>query len=831
LDDNNNLDLTLTPDEDTQPQATGLTFEVSEEEGVLIIRDEEPIETSTDATPEEVTEEGEFTLPDSFEISEKYSSETYVEDPFRIRTTYVPRFTEVSETYRMKNDPRPLPRKEQEPVSGLLEDTPLDPTAELDRDSEAGKVVVSSTPQRIGEPIDESLTMFKFSVSDFVADGESIPEASRTPVQPQPQEEPEPIKEEPEEDFFAPVDTDVPLVSPTPSEPYTMPDPQGGEFSRSSVTEEASIELPEGADDPTDRVGEFNNYGQRDEIKDRFLDRLMSVRVRLISCVLVLAALVAVEVLGFLGIKATSFFGIERLPYASLIIDLQFVLCLALLAIPEIVGVFRGFFKGKVLPEINIIISLAVVFGYSAVIYYSGISNYITVGLLFAIQVLVAIIAALFRTHAEFTSFRVASRNTAKNVIDLKMTRELPRENIALDGVVDEYKSVTARMFPTAFASGFFKNSSRDAENTANTAINLGVSLGIAIVTAVVSYFLGDGLSTAAQAFAIVFMLAVPAFSTLIHKIPHRHALAVAESEDGTFVGERALYDAAGIDVLTYLDTEIFGEEDVTIRNVHLYGNAGNMTKAMKQMYAIFSVVGGPLDFVFSQAMEQRSSQAVDIDIEDDGISGILDGHRICAGTLEYMKRKGVNIPAEDLRSGSSLHDSTKLLYGAEDGEIYVRFSIRYSFSEEFTMILPYLKEQKIIPLIYTRDPNISLELVKALTFGEDNIRIMKKNVPLEREERLFRRIDSGLITYSDKDDVFNMLILARNYTAFQSAQAVTELISTMVGASLGVLIALGEMFIIPVSALAMWQVVWCLVLYIRSKLRFGIEKKEKGNQ
>jgi len=75
------------------------------------------------------------------------------------------------------------------------------------------------------------------------------------------------------------------------------------------------------------------------------------------------------------------------------------------------------------------------------------------------------------------------------------------------------------------------------------------------------------------------------------------------------------------------------------------------------------------------------------------------------------------------------------------------------------------------------------------------------------------------------------MLILARNYTAFQSAQAVTELISTMVGASLGVLIALGEMFIIPVSALAMWQVVWCLVLYIRSKLRFGIEKKEKGNQ
>ncbi len=836
MDENRNE---MTPPENIEEvPKTALTFEISEEEGVLIIKDEEPeVEITVEATETAPADEpeGEFTIPDSFEISDKYSSENYVEDRFSIRATYVPRFTEVSETYRMKGDPRPVQKPEPEdntPLGRESDAIRLDPTAELEREGEVGKVVVTTTPQRIVEPIDESVTMFKFSGGEHIEGGEEIPTAPRVPAEMEEEAETTTEVVVEEVDIFAPIDVEITTeeVENSSDEPYVMPDPTLSE-QLSTERESDPLELPLGADDPTDTRGEFNNYGQRDEMKDKFLDRLMSVKVRLVSCVIVLAALLAVEIMGFFGIKATAFFGIDRLPYAPLIIDLQFVLCLALIAIPEIGRVIKSFSRKTVLPEINIILSLIVVISYSAIIYASGISGYMTLGLLFATQVFMSILASYYRIKAEFISFRVASRNTAKNVIDLKMTRELPRENLALDGAVDEYKSVTARMFPTAFVSGFFKNTDKNRENSMNTVINIVISLGIAIVTSVVSFFLGDGFSSGAQAFAVVYMLAVPTFSILIHKIPLKHALALSESEEGTFIGERALYDASSIDVLTYLDTDVFGEEDVSIRNVHLYGNAGNMPKAMKHMYALFSVVGGPLDFVFSQALERKSSQAKDIVIEEDGISGVLDGHRIYAGTLEYMKRKGVQIPGEDLRTPVTIHTSTKLLYGAEDSKVFVRFSIRYSFSEEFTMILPYLKEQKIIPLIYTRDPNITVELVKFLTSGEDVIRIMKKNVPPQREERLFRRIDSSIVTYSDKEEVFNMLILARNYTAFQATQEVTELISMMVGAALGVLIALGEMFVIPVSALASWQVVWCLVLYIRSKLRFGIDKKEKGNQ
>lgn len=834
---------------------TALTFEISEEDGVLIIKDEESEVVIPETKVEDTSTSepvGEFTIPENFEISDRYTSENYVEDRYSIRATYVPRFTEVSENYRMKGDPRPLPKTESEDTTPLGRESDairLDPTAEIEREGDVSKVVVTTTPQRIGEPIDESVTVFKFAGSQETEETSQIPAAPRilvdssdttstTPelvIEPvnifattEQQTTPEPTVSNADE----PVSTHRDDTDSTPSDqPYVMPDPALDEEILTPEREDEPVILPKGADDMTDRRGEFNNYGQRDEIKDKFLDSLLSVKVRLFSCILVLVGLIAVEALGFFGIKATAFFGIDRLPYAPLLLDFPFVLCLLLLSLPEIGRVIRSLWKKTVLPEINIVISLLFVVGYSVVIYLSGISNYMTLGLLFAIQVFMAILASYYRIKAEFVSFRVASRNTAKNVIDLKMTRELPRENIALDGAVDEYKSITARLFPTAFVSGFFKNNDRNSENSINTIINISISLGIAIVTAVVSFFLGDGLSGGAQAFAVVYMLAVPTFSTLIHKIPLKHALSLSESEDATFIGERALYDASGIDVLTYLDTDIFGEEDVTIRNVHLYGNAGNMPKAMKHMYALFSAVGGPLDFVFSQALERGGAQAKNIVIEEDGISGVLDGRRVYAGTLEYMQRKGVAIPDEDLTNSASLHTSTRLLYGAEDSQIFVRFSIRYSFSEEFAMILPYLKENKIVPLIYTRDPNITSDLVKFLTSGDDIIRIMKKNVPPQKEEHLYRRIDSGIVTYSDKEAAFNMLVIARKYTGFQVSLAITELISMIVGAALGVLIALGEMFIIPVSTLASWQLVWCLVLYIRSKIRFGIEKKEKGNQ
>ena len=817
---------------------TALEFEIVEEQGPTFTVDAdispEPPEVKDEKREAPKKDEPlphpeeEFSIPDSFEINERYNTQSFVETPAAIRPTYLPRFTEVSETYRMQDDPRPRPETMMKTptVSEQTEvdlDSFDDPTSETVEDKEVEKVIITQGTPVSSELTDESITILKFS-TPFDEDTDDAAEVFETP-EPEVDQIDEPkIPERVEEPELEPQSVEMP----TEDKERVIPDPDSTykvvEFL--AEREIADVEEPLGASDSasSERSShEFTSPIQRDSIKDRFLDSLMSIKVRLIGAAVLLAVMMLSDCLSFLGVNVYESIGLGGIPAAKAFVDMQFSVCLFLFALPEAIKACKLLFKKKCVPEMFIVASLPVIVASDIILAVNGGVMYITFGVLYGLQCLSAIVSSYFRTSADFESFRIVSRNSQKNVLDKRLTRELPRENLALDGAVDEYSSKTARMFRTAFVSGFFRRSEDSCENSSNVAMMLGIGAGVSLVTGLVSFFLNSYSPVhAIQSFTMVFMTALPVFSILAHKMPYRHSIAEAAREKGAFVGEASIYEGADVDVVTYEDTEIFGTEDVTIQKVHLYGKVYNTPKAMKQMYSLFSVVGGPLDFVFSSSLDRKCPSATDIIIEDDGISGMMEGHRVCAGTEAYMLRHGISIPADDYRTNTSTSGSARIMYGAEDGSVYVKFFIRYSFSEEFTMLLPDLKAKKIVPLIYTRDPNITGELVRVLTLGEDIIRVMKKYVPRTSEEKAYRHIDSGIVTHGDKTNAINMVLLAKKYVVFESGLAVTELISMTVGAVLAVVLAIGEMFTLPTTGLALWQLVWCVVLFIRSKLTFG---------
>ena len=820
------------PEESEAPR-TSLEFEISEEEpglvfmsetdasfdekGGLVFKGEADISPEPVAEPEPVTPKEEFSIPDTYVEDDKYSSTSFVEDAFGVSATYVPRFTEVSDTYRMKNDPRPAATIST-PTAQKRDEPVLDPTAETVEEKKIERVVVSAAPVRSSEPVDESIKVYKF---DAPTEPVSEPEPEIViPVIPATDTVAEP---EPEEPTPAP----APKVLKRPEE-YSIPDPED----RTTVVEyeEREEDLSPAVTDRSTKRREFISPAQRDAFKDKFLDVLMSVRFRLVAILLVFACMVTFEVLRLAGTEPLAFIGIDALSYAGAAIDLMFSVCLFALAIPEIGRAFGALARKVVAPELFTVLSLLGLIGYTAVIIADGGVNYLRFGVLFGVQVIVTVIAGLNRAKGDFTAFKIVSRNTHKHVLIKKLTRELPRENMALDGAVDEYNSKTARMFRTAFVNDFTSNTARTVENTSNNLLIMGCALGLSLVTGVVSFFLFDNSFTyAAQAALTVLLLSCPSFSILVHKLPYSCVARHASEDNIAFVGERALYEASDLDVIAYEDTEIFGIEDVSITKVHLYGKVANTAKAMKQMYAIFGAVGGPLDFVFSTAVDKKGALADKLVIEPDGICGTVDGHRIACGSEEYMLRNGITIPSDDYRTSRTSTDSTRVMYGAEDGQVYVKFFIRYSFTEEFTMVIPYLKEQGIVPLVYTRDPNINNALLKNLTMGDDVIRVMKKDSTKTTEEKTYRNLSSDIVTLGGRGEVISIALLARKYTAFQGSLGVTELISMIVGAALATLVAIGGMIdaaaMALVGGLALWQVVWCIILLVRSKITFRISK------
>ena len=806
---------------------TFLDFEISDNAS---FDSSDALNIQNDSAEGESNGNTEFSVPDVFDAAEKDTASSFVQTPNSIRPTYLPRFTEVSETYRMQDDPRPRQRAESYTVKVGVEDAPadaLDPTTETVEEKAVEKVVVTSAVIRNPEPTDETMKVLKFSTPMPDFDEEPKQEAASEPEEESKDELSEFIEETVEELIVEPEAEEKPknMTIPDPEETFSVVEFSGGEI--------AAVEEPRGADDKEDKPyhhGEFNVASQRDVIKDRFLDTLRSIRVRLSGALVLLLSMVAMDILPYFGINLFDMIGLGGVPYARAVFDMQFSLCIFVFALPEVIRALKVLIKGKLAPELFTVFTLLTVIVSDIVIVTLGVSSYLTFGVLHGLQCFVAIAAAYSRVSSDFTSFKLVSRNVAKNVLDKRLTRELPRENLALDGVIDEYNSKTARMFRTVFVSGFFKRASKSCENFVNVVMMIGIGLGISLVTGLVSFFLdGNSILSGVQSAAFVFTFALPAFSILVHKLPYKHAAKSAAAEESAFVGESSIYDSADVDVFAYEDTEIFGIEDVSLRKVHLYGKVYNTPKAMKQMYALFSVVGGPLDFVFSSALDRKCPSASDVTIAENGVSGMHEGHRICAGTEEYMRSHGIAIPEDDYRTNPASTDSTKVMYGAEDGEVYVKFFIRYSFSEEFTMLLPDLKEKHIVPLIYTRDPNITNDLLKVLTLGEDIIRVMKKYVPRSTEEKTYRRVDSGVVIHGDKSNAINMVLLAKKYASFQTSLAATELISLIVGVVLAVVLAIGDMIVLPTTLLALWQVVWCAVLGVRSKLFFRrrTEKEE----
>ncbi|MBQ7363415.1 MAG: hypothetical protein IJW48_03075 [Clostridia bacterium] len=806
--------------------AAGLVFEAE----TAAPPEQLPEDTLPEAAKSEAvaTDGDEFSLPESFSVNEKYSSESFIEDPLRIRTTYVPRFTEASERYRMANRPQAEKPIQVEKNEGPAPECELDPTAELDEERKVEKVVVSANTGVSDTFSDESIKIYKFE-TDEEAPPPKIPEASDVPVKQPEAAAPQAVSENTEsEELSADEEHSDAAEKEMREEAVILPSP---------VRKYAEGEEPKGSREAVRRsknklFPEYTARSERDSFKDRFLDAIMSVRVRLAAIALVILSLVAAEIV-FSNLSPYDMGGF--LAGSGALVDLLFSTALFALALPELVRAVRYLAAKTVTPELMLPLSYLIILGFSLTAAFGGEVGvrYMHFSLPFSLQVAFSVLAAYFRLDGEFLSFKMISTGKPMWVLDKRFTRTLDKENIALDGAVDEYSSKLARVFRTSFVSDYTSNISKIRENGQNVLTVLGISLGASLVTGTIALFLTDStarFAAAFETFSVVFFFAVPAFSLLVHKLPLNRLLRMAKASEHTFVGEGAVLDTAEVDVIAYDDTEIFGEEDVSIRKVHLYGKVYNTAKAMQEMYSLFAVVGGPLARVFSESLDRKCEPAESVTLFDDGIVGYFEGHKVMAGSEEFMLRNNVKIPEDDYKTKPEATDTTRVMYGAEDGEVYVKFFIRYSFMEEFSMLLPDLRREHIVPLVYTRDPNIDADMLRVLTLGEDVIRVLKEK-ELPAPDEVFAHISSGAVSLGEKFSVPEMLLTARAYRARIIGASIGELMIMMSGAAMASVLSLvlmGRISSVPAFVPALWQLLPGVALYVRSRMSFKLPKKDK---
>ena len=778
-------------------------------------------------------------------VLEGESSDDGVEEEKSRSTTYMPRFTEASEKYRRKGDAKIRERlgiksiPDIEPISNP-DEISLDPTAEFDADFEG--VDEAKAPDNVAiDESDESINVLKFKSPEDELEEEAERERQEIKkllgdTKPKAQPEAEPEVEETEEPETEEV---VEEIAEEPKE-YDIPDPDKDDFGVYEFSDNNPDEvLPKQPSAPSTPVKkgiviakdkEFNNPVQRDGIKDRFLDTLISIRIRKIASLVFALGILLLELLTAFGVVKFSLFGGASSPATLGIIDFLLGACLFVMAMPEMVKSVKNLIHKKFTADF-LPVPIFVVFGlYTLTIALAGATEYPLFGILFAAVILPVLSASLYRSKADFIAFKMIAQPEDKQVIDLKNTRDLDIENKALDGVVDEYKSRLSRTFNTSFVSDFFKNSEGGEISIKHAGVVYGIPFAAALVSGTVAFFLSSmSFVVAMSVFALVAMLGCPAFSILAGRISFFHSQRAALLTDSTAIGEDAYHDFASADVFAFDDTDLFGPDDVNLKRFMLYGDRDNMDKVMRQMCALFAAVGGPLDYMFSGIIDNRvrHKTASNVIIEDDGICGEVAGHKICAGSEDYMRRNGIALPSAALgrESGSSL-DTIKVMYAAEDGEVNAKFYIRYSFSEEFTCVIPSLRDAGIIPLIYTRDPNVSNELLATLTGG--TMRVVKLYNPVN-EVLSENRTSARMITYGDRLDAASMVVLAKKYHRFSLYAKFAEVASSIIAILLAIGLSLIGTLKFTIIFASLWHIASCAIVKLLSKAVFLRESKKKS--
>ena len=818
----------------------GVRFEFVEEdeEAVSLVFDDEDSleETVTEADPIVVeAEEPVVTVPEKKEEKEKPFSVSEE----KIWTTYVPRFTGASDRYTMRKKEETAsaqPAYEAKSVRDIPIFTPtaqekaIDPTAEIDsEDSIVGATVI--TPGNVVDDSADKSTVFKFDGEDATEEiqvtSDEVDEIIDEPLvlsndeQEEPddsgEEESDIDKETPEEEESAPIEE-----APVPA-PISISEKMSLTAERSAITLES---VDENVGKKKNR--EYNAISEKDYFIDSFVDSITAIRVRMCCAAVLAVLLLFIENAAYLGINLVRFMHLEGVGAAMAVITLPFIAGLFLLMLPEVVRSFTSLTVGKLTSEFFITVSFAVLaFYYGIVIAFSSHNDYLLLGSPFAAIAIFVMLSTYCKRKAEFMAFKLISRNGEKLVVDRKLTRNLPAEHRALDGIVESYKSRTARVFRTSFVSDFSARSSVISESSVKNLIILAISFGIALVGGVFAFFIPGGIVVAARTLALTYMLALPSFIFISHKILFSEATSAAIREKSAFIGEKSLFEYSGVDVVTFDDTEIFTRDDVNLQRIMVYGKKENLPKALQQMSSLFTVVGGPLAYIFADAVDRKVVPADNVAVDVDGIVGMIEGVEVAAGNAAFMERHGITIPYDPSGEGTT-SQSTRIMYASEGGEIYAKFYVRYMLSEDFTMILPLILDEKIKPLVYTRDPNVDDALFHSLTAGKDSIRVLKKQSLPSSEVRLYSRVSLGMVSIGEKTDIINSILLSKKYASLHERLSLAEPPLVVGGAVLGLLLSLLVKAAIPSIFLSLWYVGWSIGVIAMGKRLFGV-KKEKN--
>lgn len=428
----------------------------------------------------------------------------------------------------------------------------------------------------------------------------------------------------------------------------------------------------------------------------------------------------------------------------------------------------------------------------------------------------------LRRIHSNFRFITSREQKYAVNMYDdhntaLQMTRDVVAE-----------QPLVAYQCKTGFLKRFLELSYQPDPAETSSQMIAPIGLISSLLLCVVSMLVTKSVPSAIGALSAALIASVAVTNMLAVNLPMSRLAKVARRAGAMLVGYEAVYEFGDTNAIMVDAGDLFPAGTVVLNGIKTYGPRGQIEEAILAASALVSKVGGPLEGVFAQVIDENGEGLPQVEkavYEDEqGIRGHVEGKRIFIGNRDLLLQHKIEPPA---RSDETEYAAAnrQIFYIAVDSHVAAMLVVTYAADRRRKNELQRMEDSGISLVVRSTDSNVTSQLISRL-FGIDAnyVRILPGNLAEEYRQLVQAetpRSDAVLATKGRIESMISVVSACiRNkrgvslIVALQTAAAVLGFILVAFLACFG---AIGRL---SAFGLFLFELMWLLLIILIPKLR-----------
>ncbi|MBR2473690.1 MAG: hypothetical protein IKB51_01490 [Clostridia bacterium] len=382
--------------------------------------------------------------------------------------------------------------------------------------------------------------------------------------------------------------------------------------------------------------------------------------------------------------------------------------------------------KGVFLPEfLTAGVVIPTIVYHLVLVFAGGSSKY---AMLFGTSAAIAMfLTALYRYNMlkrEHIVFTVTS-SYGDYVTEVKMKdfKNSP-EGIAFDGYVDPESSLYKMNRVGRIDAAYTDKPVRDECYGIIRVLFLCIICAAVVAGVVFGIIRRDLFYGAVSAISLIsFSAPVSVFVALF--LPRVRGAAVSAKIGGAVVDFDDESDQFDRNVIMIDDKDLFPIKNIPTPIFEMRHMPG-LEESLSRTAALFKKIGGPLKALEMEGGYHDADSVSITDISENGISAVIDGRNICAGSDSYMRKRGIKFK----RYGKLLPKNSRVMYIADGGVFFAMAVITFVPDQTLVRRIAELRNTETVFSLKTCNPCIDTELLFDTTGLEPDLLRLVKYAP-----------------------------------------------------------------------------------------------------